>query len=477
MQNHTIASVREAFTSGEKSAVDIVTSYLDCIAEQDRTINAFITVDQDYALAQAKKLDEKLAAGEPLGRLAGVPIALKDNLSTAGLRTTCASKILENYQPIFNAHVVEQLIAEDAVIIGKTNMDEFAMGATTETSYFGPTLNPLDTGHVPGGSSGGSAAAIAADMVPVALGSDTGGSIRQPAAYCGIYGLKPTYGVVSRYGCVAFGSSLDQIGPMGHSVADLATTLSVIAGHDHRDANSLPEERPDYEAALQTDMKGKRIGIPEEMLNAATNPAIRDAVMEAADIYRHLGAEVETCHLAYLEESIPTYYLIATAEASSNLARFDGVRYGLRVDGKDVISMFKETRREGFGEEVKRRIMLGTYALSAGYYDAFYLKALKVRRLIQDAFKDLFKTYDALLTPTAIQVAPALHENLDAVEAYRQDLLTCPVNLAGLPGLSMPFGQLNGLPIGLQLIGNVRGDETLIGFAAALERYMTEVSA
>lgn len=476
MHKHTVASVREAFVSGQESAVDIATAYLNRIKEADKTINAFITVDEAQVFEQAKKLDEKRAQGKDLGRLAGVPIALKDNLSTRGLRTTCASKMLENYEPIFNAHVVDRLLAEDAIIIGKTNMDEFAMGATTETSYFGPTLNPINQDRVPGGSSGGSAAAIAADMVPAALGSDTGGSIRQPAAYCGIYGIKPTYGVVSRYGCVAFGSSLDQIGPMGHSVADLATLLSVIAGYDDRDSNCLPEDRPDYLAALQADIKGKKIGIPQEMLDAVTNPAIREAVQEAAKIYESLGAEVEICHLDYLEASIPTYYLIATAEASSNLARFDGVRYGLRVEGKDVVSMFKETRHDGFGDEVKRRIMLGTYALSAGYYDAFYLKALRVRRLIQNAFKDLFKTYDVLLTPTAIQVAPALGEHLDAVDAYRQDLLTCPVNLAGLPGLSMPFGELDGLPIGLQLIGDVRGDSTLISFAAALEGQMTEVA-
>lgn len=471
----SLADIRASLLSGSITMRQVVASYLSDIKKQE-DINAFITVFEEQALADADALDEKIKNKEPLGALAGAVLAVKDNLSTKGELTTCASKILSNYRPVYNATVIDKCLEADAIIIGKTNMDEFAMGATTETSYFGPTKNPVDKTRVPGGSSGGSAASVAANLCTLALGTDTGGSIRQPAAYCGVYGLKPTYGRVSRYGCVAFASSLDQIGPMAHNLEDLALLLEVISGHDHQDSTAIQADVPHYQEALGKDVKGMRIGIPDELMTDAVAPAIREAVEKAAQALTSLGAEVKHISLANIDQSIPTYYLIATAEASSNLARYDGVRYGVRSHGEDVVSMFKKTRSEGFGDEVKRRIMLGTYALSAGYYDAYYLKALRVRRLIQEAFLTQLESCDVILTPASIVTAPVLGEKLDAVAAYAQDICTCPVNLAGLPALSLPFGSDQGLPIGLQLIGPSLGEELILQVAYALDRYAKEAS-
>lgn len=474
MKNTTIQSFVSALEKKEVSAKEAVEVFLNTIEKENPSINAFLTVDREGALKQAATVDEKIAAGQPVGKLAGVAIAVKDNIVTTTMPTTCASKMLENYVSPFNATVIDKLLAEDAIIIGKTNLDEFAMGATTESSYFGATKNPLDTSRVPGGSSGGSAAAVAAHMCACAIGSDTGGSIRQPASYCGIYGLKPTYGSISRYGLVAFASSLDQIGPLANNIPDLATLMSVMSGHDVNDATSVNQAYPDYAAELDKGADGLRIGLPVEFLSDAVDPAVRDAVRKAADTFKEMGATVEECHLLNLEAVIPAYYLIATAEASSNLARFDGVRFGLRVERDDTISMFKATRAEGFGAEVKRRIMLGTYALSAGYYDAYYLKALKVRRLIRDTFNELFQKYDVLLAPTAVQVAPKLNEDLDAVQIYQQDVCTCPANLAGLPALSMPFGSDQGMPIGLQIIGNYWQEPMVLRVGQALDAFAKE---
>lgn len=475
MTKESFSAQRKALLSGETTMRQIVEGYLDAI-RAGADWNAYITVMEEEALAEADALDRKIAAGEPLGALAGAVLAVKDNLSTAGKLTTCASKMLSNYRPIYNATVVQRAIDADAIIIGKTNMDEFAMGATTETSYYGPTKNPVQPAHVPGGSSGGSAAAVAGGLASLALGTDTGGSIRQPAAYCGIYGMKPTYGRVSRHGCVAFASSLDQIGPMANCLEDLAVLLQVIAGHDAKDATAIDAPVPAYSEALAKGVQGLSVGIPEELMTEQVALPIREAIEKAAEALRVAGATVERVHLPNIEQSIPTYYLIATAEASSNLARYDGVRYGVRAHADDVISMFKKTRAEGFGDEVKRRIMLGTYALSAGYYDAYYLKALKVRRLIQEAFLKALETHDVILAPTTIMTAPKLGEKMDAVQAYAQDICTCPVNLAGLPAMSLPFGAAEGLPIGLQLIGPGLGEALLFQVAAVLDQHAKEAT-
>ncbi len=474
MKNITIQSYVDALATRKITAKESIQSYLDTIKKINPSINAFITIDKEGALAQAASLDEKIAAGESVGKLAGVPIAVKDNIVTTTMPTTCASKMLENYVSPFNATVIDKLLEEDAIIIGKTNLDEFAMGATTESSFFGATKNPLNAERVPGGSSGGSAAAVAADMCVCAIGSDTGGSIRQPAAYCGIYGLKPTYGSVSRHGLVAFASSLDQIGPLADNIPDLAVMMDVMSGHDNNDATSVNQDYPQYGSELDKGVAGLRVGLPVEFLKDAVDTSVRNAVQKAADTLKEMGATVEECHLLNLDAVIPAYYLIATAEASSNLARFDGVRFGLRVERDDTISMFKATRAEGFGAEVKRRIMLGTYALSAGYYDAYYLKALKVRRLIKDTFHEFFEKYDVLLAPTAIQVAPKLHQDLDAVQVYQQDICTCPANLAGLPALSMPFGQDQDMPIGLQIIGNYWQEPMVLRVGQALDAFTKE---
>ncbi|RKY58465.1 MAG: Asp-tRNA(Asn)/Glu-tRNA(Gln) amidotransferase GatCAB subunit A, partial [Candidatus Latescibacterota bacterium] len=440
--------------SGELRAKDLVASVLRRIREVEPLVHAYISLDEEGALRKAEEVDARVARGEEVGVLAGVPVAVKDNICIKGMRTTCASKILENFVSPYDATVVEKLKAADAVFLGKTNLDEFAMGSSTENSYFGPTRNPHDPERVPGGSSGGSAAALAAGEAVLALGSDTGGSIRQPASFCGVVGLKPTYGRVSRYGLVAFASSLDQIGPMAKNVKDTALLLNVISGYDPRDSTSAPVEVPDFTKALDEGIEGIRIGLPREYFAEGLEDEVREKVLEAVDILKGEGAEVVEVSLPHTKYAIATYYIVAPAEASSNLARYDGVKYGFRAEGRDLYEMYCNTRSQGFGEEVKRRIMLGTYTLSAGYYEAYYLKALKVRTLIKQDFEEAFETCDLLATPTSPTVAFRLGEKVaDPLTMYLSDVYTVSVNLAGLPGISVPCGSSDGLPVGLQLIG------------------------
>jgi len=469
---HTIEELQELLQSKKMSAVELTQGYLARIAEIDSDIKAFITVTEEEALAQAKAVDEKIARGDILGPLEGIPMALKDNMCTDGIRTTCASKILANFIPPYNATVVEKLKDSGAVLLGKLNMDEFAMGSSTENSGFFPTRNPWDLERVPGGSSGGSVAAVAADEAVYALGSDTGGSIRQPAAFCSVVGLKPTYGLVSRYGLVAYASSLDQIGPVTKTVADNALVLNAIAGHDPKDSTSLNYEKPDYTQFLTEDIRGLKIGVPKEYFGQGVDPQVADVIKKAIATYESLGAQVEECSLPHTEYAMPAYYLIATAEASSNLARYDGVRYGHRSqEAEDVVGMFCKTRAEGFGSEVKRRIMLGTYALSAGYYDAYYLKAQKVRTLIIQDFEAAFAKYDVLLSPTTPTTAFRLGEKSgDPLTMYMSDVCTVPINLAGIPALSLPAGFVDGLPVGMQLMGKHFGEGTLYKAAYAFEK-------
>ena len=434
-------------------------------------MHAYISLDEEGALRKAEEVDARVARGEEVGVLAGVPVAVKDNICIKGMRTTCASKILENFVSPYDATVVEKLKAADAVFLGKTNLDEFAMGSSTENSYFGPTRNPHDPERVPGGSSGGSAAALAAGEAVLALGSDTGGSIRQPASFCGVVGLKPTYGRVSRYGLVAFASSLDQIGPMAKNVKDTALLLNVISGYDPRDSTSAPVEVPDFTKALDEGIEGIRIGLPREYFAEGLEDEVREKVLEAVDILKGEGAEVVEVSLPHTKYAIATYYIVAPAEASSNLARYDGVKYGFRAEGRDLYQMYCNTRSQGFGEEVKRRIMLGTYTLSAGYYEAYYLKALKVRTLIKQDFEEAFETCDLLATPTSPTVAFRLGEKVaDPLTMYLSDVYTVSVNLAGLPGISVPCGSSDGLPVGLQLIGRPFDEETLLRVAHVVER-------
>ncbi len=419
-------------------------------------------------------MQEKIEKGELAGPLAGVPVALKDNLCTEGLLTTCASRILHNFVPTYTAQAVLNLQKAGAVILGKTNMDEFAMGSTTETSAYGVTRNPRNTDHVPGGSSGGSAAAVAAGECFYALGSDTGGSIRQPASYCGVVGMKPTYGTVSRYGLIAYGSSLDQIGPLTKDVRDCATVLEAIASHDTKDSTSLDRSDTDFTKALVEDVRGMRIGIPNDYLGEGLDEEVKDAILQAAKVLEAKGAVVERFDLSLVEYAIPAYYTIAAAEASSNLERFDGIKYGYRTeDYAGLHNMYKKTRSQGFGEEVKRRIMLGSFVLSSGYYDAYYLKALRVKALIKKAFDEAFAKYDLILGPVAPTTAPKLGESLaDPIKMYLGDIYTIAVNLAGLPGISVPCGQdSKGLPIGMQLIGDCFQEKKLLQAAYTFERY------
>jgi len=449
----TLLEARALLRAREISAVELTDAYLARIAALEPRLRAFVTVTADLARLQARAADVRLAAGEE-APLLGLPLALKDILCTAGVRTTCSSRILENFVPPYDAAVVERLRAAGAVVLGKTNLDEFAMGSSTENSAFFPTRNPWDLARVPGGSSGGSAAAVAAGEAPAALGTDTGGSIRQPAALCGIVGLKPTYGRVSRYGLVAFASSLDQIGPMARTAADCALLLGVIAGHDPRDATALPDPVPDYLAELEGDLRGLRVGVPREYFAAGLEPGVEAAVRAAIAQLAALGASVDEVSLPHTEYGVAAYYLIAPAEASANLARYDGVKYGYSVAAPTLLDSYFRTRAEGFGPEVKRRIMLGTYALSAGYYDAYYLKAQKVRTLIKSDFDRAFERFDVLATPTSPTVAFRLGERVaDPLAMYLSDVCTIPVNLAGLPGVSVPCGFVDGLPVGLQLIG------------------------
>ena len=469
----TAVELAKAIREGKTTAVEATQAVLDEIAAGEDTYHCYVTVERDKALQQAAEVQKKIEAGELTGPLAGVPFAIKDNMCTDGTLTTCSSKILENFIPTFSAEAVLNLEKAGAVILGKTNMDEFAMGSTTETSYYGVTRNPRNPEHVPGGSSGGSAAAVAAQECFAALGSDTGGSIRQPASYCGVVGMKPTYGTVSRYGLIAYGSSLDQIGPLTKDVADCATVLETITSHDPKDSTSMKREDTDFTSALVADVKGMKIGIPRDYFGEGLDPEVRDAVLAAAEVLKAQGAEVEEFDLSLVDYAIPTYYTIAAAEASSNLERFDGVKYGYRAqDAEDLHTMYKRSRSQGFGPEVKRRIMLGSFVLSSGYYDAYYLKALRVKALIKKAFDEAFAKYDVILGPVAPTTAPKLGSSLaDPIKMYLGDIYTISINLAGLPGISVPCGtDSQGLPIGMQLIGDCFKEKTLIRAAYTYEQ-------
>lgn len=471
--NGTAREIAAKVRAKEVSAREVSEAFLNRIEAVEPQVQAFVTVTREKALSMADAIDAKIAAGEDPGPLAGVPVALKDNLCTTGIETTCSSKILRGFIPPYDATVVEKLAAAGAVFVGKANLDEFAMGSSTENSGLFPTRNPWDLTRVPGGSSGGSAAAVAAQMAPMALGSDTGGSIRQPASFCGLVGMKPTYGRVSRYGLVAFASSLDQIGPFGWTVDDVALQLNAISGHDHRDSTSVPRDVPDYTAALSGDIKGLKIGVPKEYFAEGISPDVRAFVMSAIGVLRGLGAEVEEVSLPYTDYALAAYYIVAPAEASSNLARYDGVRYGTRAEGPEShIHLFESTREQGFGAEVKQRIMVGTYALSAGYYDAFYLKAQKVRTLIRRDFDRAFETFDALVTPTAPTTAFALGEKTDDPLAMKlSDIFSIPANMAGLPGVSLCCGfDTQGLPVGMQLMGPAFSEEVLLRIGHAYQQ-------
>ena len=457
----------------EVTVEEAVTAALDAIEKREAQVHSFVTVDREGALKRAKEVQAKIDAGELTGPLAGVPVAIKDNMCTKGLLTTCSSKILYNFVPTYTAEAVLNLEKAGAVILGKTNMDEFAMGSTTETSAYGVTKNPWNTGHVPGGSSGGSCAAVAAEECSYALGSDTGGSIRQPSSFCGVTGIKPTYGTVSRYGLIAYGSSLDQIGPIAKDVTDCATILEAIASHDVKDSTSVQREDYDLTSALVDDVRGMKIGIPRDYFGDGLDPEVKVAVLGAAKKLEEKGAIVEEFDLSLVEYAIPAYYVIACAEASSNLARFDGVKYGYRTEQYDGLhNMYKKTRSEGFGAEAKRRIMLGSFVLSSGYYDAYYLKALRTKALIKQAFDKAFEKYDVILGPAAPTTAPKLGASLsDPLKMYLGDIYTISVNLAGLPGITLPCGtDQSGLPIGLQLIGNCFAEKKIIRAAYTYEQ-------
>lgn len=456
----------------EVSCEEVIQSSLDRLQTIDTTIHSFVTVLHEEALEGARKMDGRLAGGEKAPTLCGVPLALKDNLSTRGIFTTCSSKILAGYKPPYNATVVERLEAAGAIVVGKTNMDEFAMGSSTEHSGLFPTHNPWNTNCVPGGSSGGSAAAVAARQATIALGSDTGGSIRQPAAFCGIVGLKPTYGRVSRFGLIAYASSLDQIGPMTMDVTDAALLLSIIAGADAKDSTCATRPVPDYMASLRQDVKGLRLGVPMEFFGRGVQPAVARCVHTAIDVLKSLGAAIKEVSIPTAEYTLPVYYILAPAEASSNLARYDGVEYGPRSSrSHDTIGMYMATRDEGFGPEVKERILLGTYALSAGYYEAYYLKAQKVRTLVRQDFDRAFEECDVLVTPTS--PTPAFHlgeKTADPMQMKLADVLTIPANIAGIPAISLPCGLVDGLPVGLQLMARAFDEETLLRCAFTYEQ-------
>lgn len=471
--DYTAVELAKKIKAHEVSAIDATKAVLEQIDKTESDYNCYVTIDRDGALKQAEEVQKKIDAGELNSPLAGVPVAIKDNMCTKGMLTTCSSKILENFIPTFSAEAVINLQNAGAIIIGKTNMDEFAMGSTTETSAFGPTKNPRNPEHVPGGSSGGSAAAVASNECFYALGSDTGGSIRQPAGYCGVVGMKPTYSTVSRYGLIAYGSSLDQIGPLCKDVTDCATILEVISSHDPKDSTSVDRKDTDFTNALVEDVKGMKIGIPRDYLGEGLDEEVKEAILKAAKVLEAKGAIVEEFDLGLVEYAIPAYYTIAAAEASSNLERFDGIKYGYRTkEFTDLHNMYKKTRSEGFGPEVKRRIMLGSFVLSSGYYDAYYLKALKVKALIKKAFDDAFSKYDVILGPVAPTTAPKLGESLsDPIKMYLGDIYTISVNLAGLPGICVPCGKdSKGLPIGLQLIGDCYKEKNIIKAAYTYEQ-------
>ncbi|SDF95330.1 aspartyl/glutamyl-tRNA(Asn/Gln) amidotransferase subunit A [Selenomonas sp. WCT3] len=464
--------LHDMLVNKEITAVALTEDVLKRIDEVEGDVKAYLTITRDEALAQAKAVDEKIAKGETISFLEGIPGAIKDNICTKGIKTTCASKILENFVPPYDATAMTKIKAQNPVILGKVNMDEFAMGGSTENSAYHPTCNPWNTDCVPGGSSGGSAAAVAAGTSIWALGSDTGGSIRQPASFCGVVGMKPTYGRVSRYGLVAYASSLDQIGPLTRDVTDCANILNIICGHDEMDSTSSEAEVPDFTKALVEDVKGLKIGLPKEYFVDGMDPEVEKTVRAAIEKYKELGAEIVEISLPHTKYAISAYYLIAPAEAATNLQRYDGVSYGERVESDDLVGMMTKTRTEKFGEEVKRRIVIGNYALSAGYYDAYYLKAMKVRTLVQQDYNEAFKKVDVIMAPTAPTPAFKIGEMVsDPLQMYLQDACTVPLNLAGLPGMSIPCGYSSkGMPIGLQIIGKALDEETIIRAAYTYEQ-------
>ena len=469
----TVHELKEKLAKKEITVQEVTKAYVDRINDKEKDVGAFVTTLCDEALEEAKSIQEKINAGEIKGELAGIPIGIKDNMCTKGIKTTCSSKMLENFVSPYDATVVEKLKEQHMIDLGKLNMDEFAMGASTEYSAFHVTRNPWNLNTVPGGSSGGSAAAVAANLVPWALGSDTGGSIRQPAAFCGVVGLKPTYGLVSRYGLVAFASSLDQIGPITKDVEDAAMLLNVITGHDERDTTSENREKIDYTKCLKNDVKGLKIGVPKEFFGEGINEEVKAKLKEAIEKYKEMGAEVEEFSLDIANYALATYYIIACAEASSNLGRFDGIRYGYRTENfTNLKEIYKNSRSEGFGDEVKRRIILGTYVLSSGYYDAYYKKAQQVRTLVRKEFDKAFEKYDVLLTPTSPTVAFEIGtRSSNPLEMYLADICTVSINIAGLPGISVPCGvDSNGMPVGMQLIGNRFDEEKILNAAYTYEQ-------
>ncbi len=471
--NKTALELGQMIKNKEVSSVELTQAMLDHIESTDKDINAFISVDAEGALQRAREIQAKIDAGEELSLLAGVPMGIKDNICTKDTLTSCGSKMLYNFKPPYNATVVDKLNNAGAVVLGKLNMDEFAMGGSTETSYFGATKNPWDTERVPGGSSGGSAASVAAGQVAYALGSDTGGSIRQPCSFCGVSGIKPTYGSVSRYGLVAFASSLDQIGPVGRDIKDCAEILSIISGHDPKDSTSIKASAFDFAGCFEGDLKGMKIGVPVNYFGEGLDADVKAPVLEAINTLKSLGAEIEEFELKITDYAIPTYYVLACAEASSNLSRYDGIKYGYRrKDCEDLSEVYYTSRSDAFGMEVKRRIMLGSFVLSSGYYDAYYNKALKVRRLIKNSFDEAFDKYDMIISPVAPTVAYKIGENSsDPLKMYLGDIYTVSINLAGIPGVSVPCGfGANGMPVGMQLIGKTFSEPKLVKAAGAFQR-------
>ena len=469
----TVHELQEKLKKKELTITEITKAYTDRINEKEKDVQAFVTVLTEEANKQAEEIEEKIKNGKVKGELAGIPIGVKDNICTKGIKTTCSSRMLENFVAPYDATVIEKINAENIIDLGKLNMDEFAMGGSTEYSYFKKTRNPWNLNKVPGGSSGGSAAAVAANMVPWALGSDTGGSIRQPSSFCGVVGLKPTYGLVSRYGLVAFASSLDQIGPITKDVYDSAMLLNLIAGHDEKDTTSEKIEKIDYTKCLKNNVKGLRIGIPKEFFGEGINEEVKQSLENAIKEYKELGAEIEEFSLDIAQYALATYYIVACAEASSNLGRFDGIRYGYRTkEFKNLKELYRKSRSEGFGTEVKRRIILGTYVLSSGYYDAYYKKAQQVRTLVMNEFDKAFEKYDVILTPTSPTVAFDIgSKSNNPLEMYLADICTVSVNIAGLPGISIPCGvDKEGMPIGMQLIGNKFCEETILNAAYTYEQ-------
>ena len=469
----TVHELQEKLKNKELTIKEITEAYINRINEKEKDVQAFVTELTDEAKKSAEEIQSKLENGEITGEFAGIPIGIKDNICTKGIKTTCSSRMLENFVSPYDATVIEKINNENMIDLGKLNMDEFAMGGSTEYSYFHPTRNPWNLNKVPGGSSGGSAAAVASNMVPWALGSDTGGSIREPASFCGVVGLKPTYGLVSRYGLVAFASSLDQIGPITKDVQDAAMLLNIIAGHDKKDTTSTDRPKVDYTKALKNDVKGLKIGVPKEFFGEGINEEVKEQLQKAIETYKELGAEVEEFSLDIAQYALATYYIIACAEASSNLGRFDGIRYTYRTkEFKSLKEIYKKSRSEGFGPEVKRRIILGTYVLSSGYYDAYYKKAQQVRTLVMNEFNKGFEKYDVILTPTSPTVAFDIgSKSNNPLEMYLADICTVSVNIAGLPGISIPCGvDKEGMPVGMQLIGNKFSEETILNAAYKYEQ-------